>query len=63
MHVQHNNDGSAATSVTYRAKDTAEVSDIQASEVVIAAGPWTTGLFPGTPIEDSRNHSIFNISY
>ncbi len=58
LHIKYNNDGSAATSVTYKAKDTSEVSDIQASEVVIAAGPWTTRLFPEAPIKDSRNHSI-----
>lgn len=57
-HVNYNDDGSAAESVTYKAKDTSEVHDIQASEVVIAAGPWTTRLLPEAPIKDSRNHSI-----
>ncbi|KAI9695892.1 MAG: hypothetical protein M1836_006009 [Candelina mexicana] len=58
MHVNYNKDRNAVTSVTYRAKDTSEVSDIQASEVVIAAGPWTTRLLPEAPIKESRNHSI-----
>jgi len=57
-HVNYNDDGSAAESVTYKTKDTSEVHDIQASEVVIAAGPWTTRLLPEAPIKDSRNHSI-----
>lgn len=35
MHVNYDDDGSAAESVTYKAKDTSEVHDIQASEVVI----------------------------
>ena len=58
MSVNYSEDGSHAKSVTYEAKDSLKISDIHASEIVVAAGPWTRRLLPGAPIEESRNHSI-----
>ncbi|MCJ1269016.1 hypothetical protein MMC22_008904 [Lobaria immixta] len=56
--VNYTEDGSQAKSVTYEAKGTSNIINIHASEIVIAAGPWTTKLLPEAPIEGSRNHSI-----
>ncbi|KAL8732751.1 MAG: hypothetical protein Q9166_002532 [cf. Caloplaca sp. 2 TL-2023] len=58
IRINYNEGGSYARSVTYKSKETSEVSDIIASEIVIAAGPWTTKLLPETPLKESRNHSI-----
>ena len=58
MSIDYTEGGNRAKSVTYKAKDTSDISDLQASEIVIAAGPWTTRLLPEAPITESRNHSI-----
>lgn len=47
-----------AESVTYTAKDTSQVEELPATDIVLAAGPWTKFIFPAAPIEESRNHSI-----
>ena len=56
--INYTEDGGQAKSVTFKANDTSEISDLQASDIVIAAGPWTTNLLPQAPIKESRNHSI-----
>lgn len=58
MSVDYVDCGKKAKSVTYRSNATSETVCIQASEIVIAAGPWTTKLLPNAPIKESRNHSI-----
>lgn len=58
MAVNYNQDGGDAESVTYKAKDAAQVHKLPATDIVIAAGPWTKFLFPASPIKESRNHSI-----
>ncbi len=56
--INYNHDGSTAESVTYMANDTSQLDEISATDIVIAAGPWTKSIFPATPIKESRNHSI-----
>ena len=56
--IKYSKDGRAAESVTYKAKDTLRVQELPATDIVIAAGPWTRFLFPAAPIQESRNHSI-----
>jgi glycine/D-amino acid oxidase-like deaminating enzyme len=58
MRVGYNHDGSMAESVTYKANDTSHVNELPATDIVIAAGPWTRSIFPTAPIKESRNHSI-----
>lgn len=58
INVNYSYDGARARSITYKTKDTAEIKEIEASDIVVAAGPWTTRLLPEAPIKDSRNHSI-----
>ncbi|KAI4191397.1 MAG: hypothetical protein LQ348_003531 [Seirophora lacunosa] len=51
-------EGSKVKSVSYMRKGSLEQVEINASDIVIAAGPWTTNIFPKAPIKESRNHSI-----
>ncbi|CAG8978564.1 hypothetical protein HYALB_00010526 [Hymenoscyphus albidus] len=47
-----------AQSVTYEDKITKEIHTIPATDIVVAAGPWTSTIFPEAPIEALRAHSI-----
>ena len=58
IRINYTEDGSQARSVTFKANDTSDISDLQASDIVIAAGPWTPKILPQAPIKESRNHSI-----
>ncbi|KAL9102253.1 MAG: hypothetical protein Q9163_002589 [Psora crenata] len=51
------NDGKV-NSVTYSEKETATSHTIPATDVVIAAGPWTQRVFPPAPISAVRAHSV-----
>lgn len=48
----------AVKSVTYKDKNTNKSNTILATNVIIAAGPWTSGLYPPAPISALRAHSI-----
>lgn len=54
----HNKDSGTVESVVYETKDTSQSHTIPATDVVVAAGPWTRTLLPAAPIKESRNHSI-----
>lgn len=56
--VNTTGDCTRAKSVSYKTKETSNITEISASDIVIAAGPWTKTLLPGAPITESRNHSI-----
>ncbi|KAL8833813.1 MAG: hypothetical protein Q9170_004073 [Blastenia crenularia] len=56
--INFTQDGRRAESVTYQLKGGSKEIELNASEVIIAAGPWTTKLLPNAPIIESRNHSI-----
>lgn len=45
-------------SVTIRRKQCGETLDLPASDVVIAAGPWTKTLLPDAPVGGEKSHSI-----
>lgn len=44
--------------VTYEEKDTRHIRTLAASDVVLAAGPWTSRIFPEAPIDAIRAHSV-----
>ena len=56
--LNYSENGSHGKSVTYRPKDSSDSCELLASDIVIAAGPWTAKLLPKVPIKESRNHSI-----
>lgn len=45
-------------SVTYEDNDTKQSHTILATEVIIAAGPWTQRIYPSAPISAMRAHSV-----
>ena len=58
MLVNYQEEPFGAQSVIYKDKSTLQTIELPATDIVIAAGPWTKFLFPAAPIEESRNHSI-----
>ncbi|KAL8639029.1 MAG: hypothetical protein Q9226_008928, partial [Calogaya cf. arnoldii] len=56
--LNYTNDWGQVKSVSYRIKGTSCLVELHASDVVVAAGPWTKKLIPEAPIKESRNHSI-----
>ncbi|PGH09953.1 hypothetical protein AJ79_05569 [Helicocarpus griseus UAMH5409] len=55
--IDHSTDA-GVRSVTYTEKDTGTSQTMPATDVVIAAGPWTRGVFPRAPISALRAHSV-----
>ncbi|KAL3417527.1 FAD dependent oxidoreductase [Phlyctema vagabunda] len=49
---------SGVKSVTYTDKTSSESHTIPATDIVLAAGPWTSHIFPSAPIEAMRAHSV-----
>ncbi|KAL8860913.1 MAG: hypothetical protein Q9178_002668 [Gyalolechia marmorata] len=58
IRLNYSENGSCAKSVSYRSEEPLGRSDIYASDMVIAAGPWTTKLLPHAPLTESWNHSV-----
>ena len=56
--INYSRDGSKAESVTYELKDALPLQTLPATDIIVAAGPWTSALYPAAPIQESRNHSI-----
>ncbi len=50
--------GDAVKSVTYADKETGQSQTIPATDVVVAAGPWTSSILPEAPISAMRAHSV-----
>ena len=44
--------------VTYEDKETKHIHSLPATDVVLAAGPWTGHVFPEAPITGSKAHSV-----
>lgn len=44
--------------VIYEDKETKQSHEIPATDVILAAGPWTSHVFPEAPIEAMRAHSV-----
>ena len=55
-HISHPNN--AVQSVTYKDKATSEIYTLPATDVIIAAGPWTRAIYPPAPISAMRAHSV-----
>ena len=54
--INQSSDG--VESVTYTPNGSSESKTIQATDVVITAGPWTGQVWPGSPIGALRAHSV-----
>ncbi|KAL2871348.1 FAD dependent oxidoreductase-domain-containing protein [Aspergillus lucknowensis] len=50
--------GGTVESVTYIEKETGQPQTIPATDVVVAAGPWTSAVMPEAPISAMRAHSV-----
>ncbi|PLB49411.1 fad NAD binding oxidoreductase [Aspergillus steynii IBT 23096] len=50
--------GDAVESVSYTDKKSGEAHTIPATDVVVAAGPWTSSILPDAPISATRAHSV-----
>lgn len=44
--------------VTYEDKETRHIHTLPATDIVLAAGPWTSHVFPEAPIDAIRAHSV-----
>lgn len=49
---------SGVESVTYKDKATSKPHTIPATDIILAAGPWTRNLLPSAPISALRAHSV-----
>lgn len=59
--INYSSTGSAVESVTYTDKSPSgsnEQHTLPATDIVLAAGPWTQRLFPSAPIDALRAHSV-----
>ncbi|KAL4793456.1 FAD dependent oxidoreductase [Aspergillus venezuelensis] len=45
-------------SVSYEDKETGQTQTLSATDVVVAAGPWTSSILPEAPISAMRAHSV-----
>ncbi|KAF2230786.1 putative FAD dependent oxidoreductase [Viridothelium virens] len=54
--INYSPDMKSITSVTYSSHD--ETRDLEATDIVIAAGPWTAHIFPRAALLTPRGHSI-----
>jgi glycine/D-amino acid oxidase-like deaminating enzyme len=57
--INYTPDGQAVQSVRYTDKANADAEEtIPATDIVLAAGPWTRALYPDAPIAALRAHSV-----
>ena len=57
--INYTSDGKGVESVTYEDKNDGDKKEtIPATDVVIAAGPWTRSVYPPAPIAALRAHSV-----
>lgn len=56
--INYSPDASAVDSVTYTDSTTKTQHTLPATDVVLAAGPWTQRLLPAAPISALRAHSV-----
>ncbi|TVY82109.1 putative oxidoreductase [Lachnellula suecica] len=50
--------GHGVNGVTYEDKETKQSHTLPATDIILAAGPWTSKIFPDAPIESTRAHSV-----
>lgn len=51
-------EGNRVKGVRYRDKETGEEKTLQATDVILSAGPWTSKVYPKAPISALRAHSV-----
>lgn len=56
--ITYNDKGDQVTGVTYVDKESGRQTGLQATDVVISAGPWTSTVYPSAPISALRAHSV-----
>ncbi|KAK2764962.1 hypothetical protein FQN54_008661 [Arachnomyces sp. PD_36] len=54
--IDHSADG--VKSVSYQDKESGQSHTLEATDVIISAGPWTKSVFPSAPISTIRAHSV-----
>lgn len=54
--INYSDDEKSIVSLTYSANG--NTSDLPATDILLAAGPWTTGLFPRARLLTPRGHSV-----
>ncbi|TVY90175.1 putative oxidoreductase [Lachnellula willkommii] len=50
--------GHGVKGVVYTDKETKEAKRLDATDVILAAGPWSRSIFPDAPIDALRAHSV-----
>lgn len=50
--------GNEVKSITYEDKESKQTHTIEATDIIISAGPWTSHVFPQAPIDAMRAHSV-----
>ncbi|KAE8451795.1 hypothetical protein EG329_002635 [Mollisiaceae sp. DMI_Dod_QoI] len=50
--------GDGVRGITYEDKETKHIHTLPATDVIIAAGPWTSHVYPVAPIDAMRAHSV-----
>jgi glycine/D-amino acid oxidase-like deaminating enzyme len=50
--------GDGVRGVTYEDKETKHIHTLPATDVILAAGPWTSHVYPEAPIDAMRAHSV-----
>jgi len=51
-------DGEGVKGVVYKDKASGSSKTVEATDVILAAGPWTRNVYPDAPIEAMRAHSV-----
>lgn len=50
--------GDGVQGITYEDKETKQTHTLPATDVILAAGPWTSHVYPKAPIDAMRAHSV-----
>ena len=56
--IDYSDDGKEVRGITYTDQQSGEAVKIPATDVVLAAGPWTREIYPTAPISAMRAHSV-----
>lgn len=56
--INYRDGGNAVESVSYEDRETGRQETIPATDVIVAAGPWTQKVYPPAPISALRAHSV-----
>ncbi len=56
--INRNNTNDAVESIAYTEKESQRSQTIRATDIIVAAGPWTRTVLPSAPISALRAHSI-----